>query len=362
MKTGNYKPSLFSSMQVNSLSTKHRIVMAALTRARSGPLGIPNQANERYYAQRAQAAFIITEATAISQQGHGWPNSPGIYTDGQIAGWKKVTDAVHKENGKIFIQLWHMGRQVHPDLLNDGVYPVAPSAIAEPGDAHTYTGKKPHVIPEELTKSGIKAIISDYKQAAKNALAAGFDGIELHAAAGYLPAQFLHSESNTRKDEYGGTIKNRVRFTLEVLAALCEVWNPNQVGIKISPQIGLSESDPVALFEYLVSQLNDFDLAYLQVMEKHFGDWAQPDLDHAHLRQQYKGVYMANGGYSRESAIIAINSRHADLVAFGRLFIANPDLPSRLLNNHPLASSDTASWFIGDQKGYTSYPTYIEGS
>ena len=353
----NQAKSLFSNGQIGPMKTKNRIVMAALTRARSGRSGTPNEINAAYYSQRSEAAFIITEATGISRQGHGWPNAPAIYTREHLDGWKKVTDAVHAKGGKIFMQLWHMGRTVHPDLL-DGQLPVAPSAIAESGKAHTYSGKKPYVVPQALSAANIKQVVEDYRNAAKNALLAGFDGVELHAAASYLPAQFLHDESNQRTDNYGGSIENRVRFVIEVIEALTGVWGASRVGIKISPQMGLVDSNPLALFKTLVTELNKFDLAFLQVMERHFNDGEQPSLEHGILRKLFNGVYIANGGYDQDSAEQVIVDERADLVSFGRPFIANPDLPQRYLNNHPLANSDPDSWFVGNEIGYSNYPSY----
>ncbi|MCJ8337451.1 MAG: alkene reductase [Pseudomonadales bacterium] len=353
----NQSRSLFSNAQIGPMKTANRIVMAALTRARTGRSGAPNAINADYYSQRSEAAFIITEATGISRQGHGWPNAPAIYSSEQLQGWKKVTDAVHAKGGKIFMQLWHMGRTVHPDLL-DGQLPVAPSAIAESGQAHTYSGKKPYVVPQALSPADIKQVIEDYRNAAKNALLAGFDGVELHAAASYLPAQFLHDESNQRTDNYGGSIENRVRCVIEVIEALTAVWGATRVGIKISPQMGLVDSNPLALFQALIIELNKVDLAYLQVMQRHFFDAEQPSIDHQILRKLFNGVYIANGGYDRESAEQVIVDDGADLVSFGRAFIANPDLPQRYLNNHPLANSDPDSWFVGNEIGYSSYPSY----
>ncbi len=353
----NQARALFSNVQIGPMKTENRIVMAALTRARAGHSGVPNETNADYYSQRSQAAFIISEATGISRQGHGWPNAPAIYTSEQIEGWKKVTNAVHEKGGKIFMQLWHMGRMVHPDLLG-GQLPVAPSAIAESGEAHTYTGKKPYVVPLALSQTDIEQVIEDYRNAAKNALLAGFDGVELHAAASYLPAQFLHDESNQRTDKYGGSTENRVRFVKEIIEALTDVWGAGRVGIKISPQMGLVDSNPLALFQTLITQLNKFDLAFLQVMEKHFFDGEQPSLNHGVLRKLFNGLYIANGGYDRDSAEQVISDERADLVSFGRPFIANPDLPQRYLNNHPIAISDADSWYVGNEIGYSNYPSY----
>ncbi|WP_444909531.1 alkene reductase [Microbulbifer sp. TRSA005] len=353
--------SLFSSGNLGSIETDNRVIMAALTRARVGRDGVPTDINAKYYAQRAGAAMIISEATAISAQGLGWVDTPGIFTQEQIKGWQKVTDAVHRRGGKIFIQLWHMGREVHPDLIG-GQAPVAPSAIAAEGAAHTYEGKKPYAMPRALTHNEIQGIIADYKQAAKNALKAGFDGVELHAAGPYLPAQFLHDSSNQRTDAYGGSIENRARFTFEVLSALCEVWGSDRVGIKLSPEISLVDSRAQETYLYIVSQLSRYNLAYLQMMERAWDRNEQPSIDHTQLRDAYKGCYVANGMYDSESANNAIADGTADYISFGRLFISNPDLVARLSSNGPYNEEDMSSFFSGDARGYVDYPSLSEQS
>ncbi|WP_444917287.1 alkene reductase [Microbulbifer sp. JMSA003] len=343
------------------METSNRIIMAALTRARIGRDGVPTSVNAKYYAQRASAAMIITEATAISPQGLGWVDTPGIFTEEQIEGWREVTDAVHRRGGKIFIQLWHMGREVHPDLIG-GEAPVAPSPIAAEGEAHTYEGKKPYAVPRALTCDEIQGIISDYKQAAKNALKAGFDGVELHAAGPYLPAQFLHDSSNHRTDAYGGSVENRARFIFEVISALSEVWGSNRVGIKLSPEISLTDSSAQETYLYVVNQLNRYNLAYMQMMERAWDRDEQPAIDHIQLRDAYNGRYVANGMYDLESAKNAIAKGSADYVSFGRLFISNPDLVERLATNGPYNEEDMSSFFAGDERGYVDYPSLTEES
>ncbi|BBM01813.1 alkene reductase [Microbulbifer sp. GL-2] len=348
------KLSLFSQGNLGPLETENRVIMAALTRARVGRDGVPTDVNAKYYAQRASAAMIISEATAISAQGLGWVDTPGIFTEEQIEGWQKVTDAVHRRGGKIFIQLWHMGREVHPDLF-DGQVPVAPSPIAAEGEAHTYEGKKPYAVPRALTYDEIQGIIADYKQAAKNALKAGFDGVELHAAGPYLPAQFLHDSSNHRTDAYGGSVENRSRFIFEVISALSEVWGSNRIGIKLSPEISLADSHAQETYLYVVNQLNRYNLAYLQMMERAWDRDEQPAIDHIQLRNTYKGHYVANGMYDLDSANKAIANGSADYISFGRLFISNPDLVERLANNGPYNTEDMSSFFAGDEQGYVDY-------
>ncbi|MCO1336752.1 alkene reductase [Microbulbifer sp. OS29] len=348
--------SLFSRGNLGTLETGSRVIMAALTRARVGRDGVPTDVNAKYYAQRASAAMIISEATAISAQGLGWVDTPGIFTDEQIEGWQKVTDEVHRRGGKIFIQLWHMGREVHPDFIG-GQAPVAPSPIAAEGEVHTYAGKKPYAVPRALSHDEIQGIISDYKQAAKNALKAGFDGVELHAAGPYLPAQFLHDSSNHRTDAYGGSVENRARFIFEVVSALCEVWGSNRIGIKLSPEISLADSNTQATYLYVVNQLNRYNLAYLQMMERAWDRDEQPAIDHIQLRNTYKGRYVANGMYDLDSANKAIANGSADYISFGRLFISNPDLVERLANNGPYNEEDMSSFFTGDERGYVDYPS-----
>ena len=351
---------LFSPVQLGSISLKNRIVMAPLTRNRAGEGGVPQAMNVTYYQQRASAGLIITEATPISAMAHGYPALPGIYTEAQIAGWKKVTDAVHAEGGKIVMQLWHVGRISHPSLLPNGVLPVAPSAIKPAGKAFTYGGLVDYVTPRALEASELSAVVQDYVQATNNALKAGFDGVEVHAANGYLLDQFMRDGSNHRTDQYGGSIENRARLLLEVLQAVVNTAGADKVGLRLSPVNpfnDMKDSHPQALFNHVVSQLNVFNLAYLHVVEGgiHGGGIADP-FDFASLRQLYKGAYMANLSYDKAKGNTAIASGHADCVAFGVPFIANPDLVARLAKDAPLNEADSKTFYGGTEKGYTDYP------
>ena len=342
----------------------NRIVMAPLTRNRAGAGNVPQAMNVEYYAQRASAGLIITEATQISPQGVGYPNTPGIHTQEQVNGWKKVTDAVHQQDGLIFLQLWHVGRISHPSLQPNGALPVAPSAIRPNGDAYTYQGLQPMVTPRALWTAEIPWIIEQYRQAAQNALEAGFDGVEIHSANGYLLDQFLRDGTNHRTDAYGGSVTNRARLLLEVTEAVSEVWGADRVGVRISPVHtfnSMYDSQPHVTFGYVAEQLNRFGLAYLHVVGSRYGDGAYPvhsdqPFDERMLRDAFHGTYMANAGYDRDRALGALNSGEADLIAFGSMFIANPDLPLRLALNAPLNVPDVSTFYGGNEKGYTDYP------
>ena len=356
----NHDNPLFRTLRMGAIELPHRVLMAPLTRARSTNR-VPNDLMAAYYAQRASAALIISEATAISEQGYGWHGAPGIYSAAQIEGWKKITSAVHHKHGQIFLQLWHMGRVSHPDYQN-GSLPVAPSAIAATGEAHTPTGKKPFVVPHALTQSEIAAIVEDYAMATRNAREAGFDGVEIHAANGYLIDQFLRDASNQRSDEYGGTVANRLRFLREVVTAVTHAWSADRTGVRLSPTMagqGMADSDPIALFTQAAEALNDFHLAYLHVAEAiKPGRLFNPDAPRVtpHIRNAYEGVLVANGGYDRDSATQAIRDGEADAITFGQLFIANPDLPRRFQENQPLNASEVATYYSVGPHGYTDYP------
>lgn len=356
---------LFSEQKLGNLTLPHRVVMAPLTRSRSSQPGdIPNDMNVEYYKQRASAALIITEATQISPQGKGYAFTPGIHSSEQIEGWKKITDTVHKEGGRIFMQLWHVGRVSHSSLQPDGTLPVAPSAIAPAGQAFTYEGLLDFETPRALEANELPDIVEQYRQAATNAKAAGFDGVEIHAANGYLLDQFLRDGSNKRKDVYGGSIENRVRLTLEVTKAVTDVWGGAGVGIRLSPTgtfNSMADSDPTALFTHLVKELNAYDLAYLHVVEA-FGDDNDTSFDFAALRAAFNGPYMANGGYTGETAEESLAAGLSDLVSFGMPYISNPDLPERLKQGAPLAEADGNTLYGGDAKGYTDYPSFADAS
>lgn len=351
---------LFSPTQLGSIHLNNRIVMAPLTRNRAGAHGVPNDLNVTYYAQRATAGLIITEATPISPLAHGYPALPGIYTEAQIAGWKKITDAVHAKGGKIVIQLWHVGRISHPSLLPDGALPVAPSAIKPAGQAFTYQGLQDYVTPRALEARELPAIVQDYVHATKAALAAGFDGVEVHAANGYLLDQFLRDGSNKRTDNYGGSIENRTRLLLEVVDAVVKTAGADKVGVRLSPVNpfnDMHDSNPQALFEYVAEALNRFNLAYLHAVEGgiHGGGKADP-FDFVAFRKRFKGSYIANLSYDKARGNAAIASGHADAIAYGVPFIANPDLVERFKLDAPLNVADSKSFYGGNEKGYTDYP------
>jgi N-ethylmaleimide reductase len=352
-------PHLFSPIQVGSYRLSNRIIMAPLTRMRA-PESIPTELMMNYYCQRASAGLIISEATSISSQGVGYPATPGIYNEAQVKGWKKITEAVHAKGGRIFLQLWHVGRISHPDFHN-GQLPVAPSAIAPQGNAVTYNGLQPFVTPRALEIAEMPAIVEQYRSAAKNALNAGFDGVEIHSANGYLLDQFLRDGSNQRDDSYGGTLENRCRLLLEVVAAVTKVWGAERVGVRLSPSgtfNDMSDSAPEKLFVYVLGQLNRFDLAYLHIV-----DALEADIRHgakvvelAVLRRAYLGTLIVCGGYDKARGNQVLATEVADAVAFGQLYIANPDLVARFKVDAPLNTPDAARFYGGDEKGYTDYP------
>ena len=350
---------LFSAVTLGAISLNNRMVMAPLTRSRAPKeTGVPQELNVTYYAQRATAGLIITEATPISAMGHGYILLPGIYTDEQTAGWKKVVDAVHAKGSKIVLQLWHVGRISHPSLLPHGALPVAPSAIKPAGKAFTYQGLVDFVEPRALELNEIPGVIADYVHATKCALAAGFDGVEIHAANGYLLDQFLRDGSNKRTDQYGGSFENRARLLMEVTQAVIDVAGADKTGLRLSPANpfnDMQDSNPQALFNYVTEQLNQFKLAYLHVVE---GGMATdvPDFDFAEMRKHFKGSYMANFGYDKARGNAAVASGHADVIAYGVPFIANPDLVERYKTDAPLNEADSNTFYGGAEKGYTDYP------
>lgn len=351
---------LFSPVTLGAISLKNRIVMAPLTRNRAGEGGVPQPINVTYYEQRATAGLIVTEATPISAMGHGYPALPGIYTDAQVAGWKKVTDAVHAKGGKIVIQIWHVGRISHPSLLPNNALPVAPSAIKPAGQAFTYQGLVDYVTPRALDVSELPDIVQDYVHATKCALAAGFDGVEVHAANGYLLDQFLRDGTNHRTDNYGGSVENRARLLLEVVEAVVAVAGADKVGVRLSPVNpfnDMQDSNPQATFNYVANALNQFGLAYLHAVEGgiHGGGESEP-FDFAAFRQQFKGAYMANLSYDKARGNAAVQSGHADVIAYGVPYIANPDLVERFKLDAPLNAADSNTFYGGTEKGYTDYP------
>ncbi len=365
--------SLFEPAQAGDIALANRIVMAPLTRNRSSG-AIPNNLNATYYEQRATAGLIVTEGTPISQQGQGYADVPGLYKREAIEGWKQVTDGVHSAGGKIVAQIWHVGRISHTSLQPHGGQPVAPSAI--PAKSKTYiinddgTGAFAETSePRALTIDDIGLILEDYRSGARAALEAGFDGVEIHAANGYLIEQFLKSSTNQRTDEYGGSIENRARFLLEVVDAVAEEIGAGRTGIRLSPVTpanDIFEADPQPLYNYVADQLGKRNLAFIHVVEGATGgprDFKQGDkpFDYAAFKAAYrnaggKGLWIANNGYNRESAIEAVESGKVDAVAFGKAFIANPDLVRRLKNDAPLNEPNQPTFYGGGAEGYTDYP------
>lgn len=351
-------PHLFAPLRLGPFELPHRIVMAPLTRNRSGPGNVPQALNVTYYRQRAKDALLITEATQISPQGVGYPATPGIHSPEQVAGWQKVTEAVHAKGGRIFVQLWHVGRISHPSLQPDGGLPVAPSAIRPKGEAITYEGMKPFVTPRALETEEIPDLLADYRTAAENAKRAGFDGVEIHAANGYLLDQFLRDGTNQRTDRYGGSLMNRSRLLHDVVETVTEVWGPSRIGVRLSPVNAfndMSDSDPGTTFPAVAAMLSRQKLAYLHVVEVSLVGQV-PDFDWQAMREAFGGIYMANGGYDGPKAEVAIAEGRADLVSFGRPFLANPDLIHRLEIGAALNEPDPATFYGGDAKGYTDYP------
>eukprot|EP00871_Galdieria_phlegrea_P002834 jgi/Galph1/3551/GphlegSOOS_G2185.1 len=354
---------LLEPFDLHGLKLKNRMIMAPLTRNRAGNRFVPRELNALYYAQRTSMGLIVTEATQISQQGMGYPDTPGIYTDEQIEGWKLATEAVHQRGGLIFLQLWHVGRVSHPSFQPNGDLPVAPSAIAPEGQTLTYDGVKPFVTPRALETEEIQNIVEDYRKAAENAKKAGFDGIEIHSANGYLLHEFLEDGSNKRTDHYGGSIENRTRIVFKVLEAVCKVWPSTRVGIRLSPDtefMSMSDSNRPALYRYLVQELNRFELAYLHLIEPRIKGNVdvekQSELTVEFFRPIYKGVLITAGGYTKETGEKRLEDNVADLVAYGRLVIANPDLPRRFEKGAPLNQYDRSTFYGGTEKGYTDYP------
>lgn len=356
---------LFSPTKVGVYDLENRLVMAPMTRLRA--IGsIPQPVMATYYAQRASAGLIVTECTAISPMSNGYMDCPGIHSSEQIEGWRRVTEAVHQASGKIFLQLWHCGRISHPALLN-GKQPLAPSAIAPVGELHTPIGKVTMETPRALEKEEIAEIIEQFRKGAENAKAAGFDGVELHGAFGYLIDQFLQDGSNHRTDEYGGSIENRARFLLEVVTAVSSIWGAEQVGIKLSPSntfYGMADSDPLATFKFVLEALSSLNLAYVHLMEPSEIDLKNRDVLNPVVplfRPHYQGTLIANGNYTQETASIALAKDEADLVSFGRLFLSNPDLPTRFKQNASLNEADPRTFYGGTEEGYTDYP-FLEQS
>ncbi|ABC21280.1 alkene reductase [Rhodospirillum rubrum] len=359
-------PHLFDPLALGDLHLPNRIVLAPLTRSRALPGEVAGALTARYYAQRASGGLLISEGTQISPSGRGYPRTPGIHSPEQIAGWKGVTEAVHAAGGRIFAQLWHVGRISHRSLQPGGVLPVAPSAIRPKTKIFTESGLVALETPRALDTAEMADIVASFRAAAENARAAGFDGVEIHAANGYLLDQFLRDGTNHRDDAYGGSIDNRLRLVLEVVEAVLGVWDKARVGLRLSPANPFNDildSTPQATFEAVVSALDGFGLGYLHMVEGSLGSGeGAPEIDFAALRRLWQGVYMANGGYDGPRAEAALASGHAQLVSFGTAYLANPDLPERLRTNAPLNTPDSTTFYQGEDKGYVDYPTLADGA
>lgn len=353
--------SLFDPVTFGAVTCPNRIVMAPLTRARASRDHVPTDLMKTYYRQRAGAGLIISEATGISRQGLGWPYAPGIWTMEQVTAWKPITDAVHEAGGRIFCQLWHMGRLVHPSFL-DGEAPVSASATTAPHKAHTYDGRQPYAEARALALDEIPDILDDYARAAGHAMAAGFDGVQLHAANGYLIDQFLRDGSNLRIDDYGGSIENRIRLLRQTTRAIADVVGADRTAVRLSPNgesQGVNDSDPEALFTAAAEMLDEIGLAFLELREPPFdgtyGKGERPPIAPA-IRRVFHGPLVLNSDYTPERAEEALEEGLADAISFGRPFISNPDLPRRVESGLALAADDRSTWYSQGAEGYIDYP------
>jgi 2,4-dienoyl-CoA reductase-like NADH-dependent reductase (Old Yellow Enzyme family) len=347
-------PTLFDPLHFGDLLLPSRIIMAPLTRCHAGESRVPNDLMREYYVQRSSAGLILTEATSISPQGVGYAGSPGIWSLVQVAGWRRITDAVHLAGGHIYMQLWHVGRISHPMFLN-GQLPVASSAVAPEGNVSLVRPKTPYLEPRALATAEIPNIVEDYRRAAINAQRAGFDGVELHGANGYLLDQFLQDNSNQRLDEYGGPIENRARLMLEATDACIGVWGAGRVGVHLAPRCdaySMGDSNPAATFGYVARELGRRKIAYICAREYVAADSLGPA-----LKKAFGGVYIANEGFTQASAQKILDEGHADAVAFGQLFIANPDLPKRFAMGAPLNTPNPRTYYAEGTRGYTDYPS-----
>ncbi len=357
---------LLRSVSIGDLELKNRVIMAPMTRNRAdNKENKPTDLHVKYYTQRASAGLIISEGSQISKAAEGYINTPGIYTEAQVKAWKKVTQAVHENNGKIFLQLWHCGRISHPKF-HDGEKPLAPSAVNPNTQAYTPDGFEDTVEPQAMSIADIKQTVLDFKNAAENAKKAGFDGVEIHSSNGYLIHQFFNKNANIRTDDYGGDIQNRARFFFDVLEAVSEVWPENRIGVRLNPSLnnafGITASEEtIPTFDYVIEKLNAYDLAYLHLSEPFTDvseiDYLEPNIAQ-HYRPIYKGNLMINAGFDQESGNKVINEGNADMVSFAKLFISNPDLPERFAKNAPIAQWDEDTFYTPGSKGYTDYPKY----
>ena len=345
---------LFDPLRIGNIELDNRIVMAPMTRSRADDEGVQPEYTSTYYGQRASAGLIITEATNISPMAKGYVRTPGIYTNAQIDSWRAVTEAVHARGGKIFLQVFHTGRIALPDFLPGNTEPVAPSAVRAKGQNYTDEGMKEFVTPREITRDEIDQTVKDFANAAANGITAGFDGVELHSASGYLVQQFLTTNVNLRTDEYGGSIENRTRFLFAVLDAMASEIGSQRLGVKFSPQLvfnDLEERDADEVYPYIVERLGDRKLAYIHVTDVAGAGW------HAKLRPLYNGVYLANGGFTFESGTALLAPGGADAIVFGTKFLANPDLPERLRRGAPFNDPNRSTFYTPGERGYTDYPT-----
>jgi len=346
-------PTLFDPLVLGDLRLPNRIMMAPLTRSRAGAARVPNALMAEYYRQRASAGLILTEATSVTPMGVGYADTPGIWSEEQVEGWQRVTRAVHDAGGRIFLQLWHVGRISHP-LFLAGALPVAPSAIAPKGNLSLVRPETPFVVPRALSADEIPGIVEQFRLGAVNARAAGFDGVEVHGANGYLLDQFLQDSANQRTDDYGGSIRNRARLLLEVTDAVVSVWGPRRVGVHLSPRgesHAMGDSDPAATFGHVATELGRRGIAFLCVRE-----YLGPGRIGPELKRAFGGVYIANERFTLQTAAQVLAKGEADAVAFGKLFIANPDLPERLAFEAPLNPPREDSFYRGSAQGYTDYP------
>jgi N-ethylmaleimide reductase len=369
-------PSLFSPLEVGPYHLQHRVVMAPLTRMRAERLSsAPRPLNAEYYGQRATpGGLIIAEASPVMVTGRGNPGTPGIYSEDQVRGWRDVVDAVHARGGVIFLQIWHVGRVSHSSFQPDGAPPVAPSAVPITVSgmlAMTVDGRMvPYETPRALETGEIGQVVEAFRQAASNAMKAGFDGVEIHGANGYLIEQFLQSHTNLRTDRYGGSIENRARLLMEITQAVVDVWGANRVGVRLSPYgvaNGSGEGDPMPLYTHVVNALDRFGLAYLHFIEPRSSGAGRAEVNHQNVpsamvlfRPFWRGVLISAGGFTGEAAEAAVAGHHADAIAFGRIFISNPDLPRRLRHGFPLTPYNRATFYGGEKTGYTDYPDYDE--
>lgn len=352
-------PTLFDRLQVGNMELNNRIIMAPMTRSRANDEGVQPPYAAEYYGQRASAGLIITEAANISPMAKGYVRTPGIYTDAQIESWRPITESVHARGGRIFLQIFHTGRIALPDFLPAGEQPLAPSAVRAKGQNYTDEGMKEFVTPREITREEIAETVRDFARAATNAIAAGFDGVELHSASGYIVQQFLATNANLRTDEYGGSIENRTRFLFAVLDAMSAAVGSERVGVKFSPRIpfnDIEETDADVVYPYIIEHLNKRKLAYV-----HVGDFTGEGW-HATLRPVYNGVYFAGAGFTKESGEALLAEGHADAIVYGTKLLANPDLPERFKRNASLNEPDQATFYVPGEHGYTDYPTLEEAT